>query len=60
LLVPELPVRFRNTFELAELNGTAVEMRVTVEPFEQEPMTSSADVTIEVGEFVQPSWWEDA
>ena len=60
LLVSELPVRFRNTFELAELNGTEAELRVTVEPFEEDPMTSSADITLEVGEFVQPSWWEDA
>jgi hypothetical protein len=60
LLVPELPVRFRNDFELTELDGADVELRVTLEPFDGEPTSSSVNLRLQVGEFIQPSWWEDA
>jgi hypothetical protein len=67
LLVPELPIRFRNLFEIAELDGTEAELRITLElPVPDgeaeapEPLSSSAIVDLSVGEFVRPSWWEDA
>lgn len=70
LLVPELPVRFRNNFELEELDGRDVELRVALskcpedtplcDEEDEEETSSSVDVTLEVGEFVIPSWWEES
>jgi hypothetical protein len=61
LLVPELPIRFRNDFELDELDGLDVELRVSLDPSGDTPATvGTANVTLQVGDFVQPSWWEDA
>lgn len=58
LHIPEMSVRFGNRFPLAELNGVAQELRLTAVPHTGEPMTSSVQVVLRVGDFVFPSWWE--
>ncbi|MFZ9888029.1 MAG: hypothetical protein ACO3JL_11045 [Myxococcota bacterium] len=59
LLVAEMPVRFRNQFELDELDGVAQQLEVTLVPTEGNPISVSVPVVLRVGEFLQPSWWEE-
>lgn len=58
LHIPEMSVRFRNDFELEQLDGSEQELRLTFQPREGEPVSSSVDITLRVGEFVLPSWWD--
>lgn len=59
LLVAEMPVRFRNQFQLDELDGIAQELEVTLAPMEGAPLVTTVPILLRVGEFLQPSWWEE-
>lgn len=59
LLVAEMPVRFRNQFQLEELDGVEQELEVTLAPTEGAPLVASVRIVLRVGEFLQPSWWEE-
>lgn len=56
--IAELPVRFRNQFQLDQLDGVEQELRVIADPREGETVSSSVLVTLNVGDFIQPSWWD--
>lgn len=59
LLVAEMPVRFRNQFQLEELDGIAQDLEVTLTPTEGAPLLATVPIVLRVGDFLQPSWWEE-
>jgi hypothetical protein len=59
LHVNELPVRFRNDVALEELDGMQAELRLTLTPRDGPAMEHSVDVEMKVGDFIEPSWWND-
>lgn len=59
LHVSELPLRFSNAVPSEELDGWAGEMRVTLTPRDGPPVEDSAMLEVKVGDFVEPSWWNN-
>jgi hypothetical protein len=59
LHINELPVRFRNDVPLEELDGLEGELRLTLTPRDGPAVEHSVPVKMEVGDFIEPSWWNN-
>lgn len=59
LLVLEMPVRYRSQLALEDVDAIEAELTILLEPNEDEVISSEpANVTLKVGDFIEPSWWE--
>lgn len=62
LIVTEMPIRFRTRVELNEVDGAMGElfMRLDLDDSDDEYILSdTVEIEMDVGDFIQPSWWED-
>ncbi len=62
LVVTEMPIRFRTRVELNEVDGAPGElfMRLDIDDDDDEYILSDpVEIEMDVGDFIQPSWWED-
>ncbi len=62
LLVTEVPIRFRTRVSLADIDGREAELSIRLDEDDRDgEFTVSEPVLIrfDVGEFIQPSWWDE-
>ena len=55
----EVPVRFLNEWTLQDVDGASIALYSRVVMRDGTSAFGRADVVLEVGDFIQPSWWED-
>ena len=59
LLVPELPVRYRSQLSLDDVDNIEGDLSIFLTTYdEQEVRSDPVNVVLEVGDFVEPSWWQ--
>ena len=59
LLVPELPVRYRSQLSLEDIDEIDADLTIFVTTYDEQEITSTpVRVSLEVGDFIEPSWWQ--
>lgn len=58
LHVPEMSILYKIGLNLDDLDGEMVDVRETITPAGGVGVSTTTELEIEVGDFVQPSWWD--
>jgi len=57
--VEEDAIRFQNQWTLEDLDGAEVDVYTRVQMRDGTEVSGQAEVTLRVGDFVEPSWWDE-